>query len=411
MIPTTRAVASMIAVGFLALFLPPWLSVALLLVIIAATVADAWSVHASPTIERHVTDVLSRGVAGQLTVRAEHADHRLLLRQPPGPALRVTDGEGSGSLSAKVTATKRGLQTLPGVASASVGPLGLARVHHSATAEQDIRVLPDVVGARRLIMRLRRTRAGLTGGRARGPLGLGTEFESVREYTPDDDIRSLNWRASARLDRPMTNQYRVERDRDVLCVIDCGRLMAAPLGNGATVLDLALDAMTVIALAADELGDRFGAVAFDDAIRRELLPRHRGGAPAVRTLFDLESRPVDSNFESALTQVSRLRRAVVFVFTDLLDEAAARSLVAGVGILAKRHAAHVVSPADPVVEQLAADDSAPPRALAALQMLAGRRSAALALRQAGAHVVEAAPEHLAQRCLDAYLTAKLRARI
>src|SRR5207253_8103026 len=49
---------------------------------------------------------------------------------------------------------------------------------------------------------------------ARGPLGLGTEFELIREYEPDDDIRQVNWRATARLGRPMSNQYRLEQDRE-----------------------------------------------------------------------------------------------------------------------------------------------------------------------------------------------------
>ena len=54
------------------------------------------------------------------------------------------------------------------------------------------------------------------GRRTRGPLGLGTEFESIRDYPPDDDIRQVNWRATERIGRPMSNQYRVEQDRDVM---------------------------------------------------------------------------------------------------------------------------------------------------------------------------------------------------
>jgi uncharacterized protein (DUF58 family) len=411
-IPTTRAAGALAVVGGLALILPPWLSVALALILIAATLADGWSVRATPVIARRVPEVVSRGVPVELTVSAEGDSRRVLLRQTPGPELTVVEADGNGTLATALTAMKRGIQTLPGVASASVGPLGLARVQHTRTAPVDIRVLPNVVGAQRLVMRLRRSRTGLTGGRARGPLGLGTQFESVREYTPDDDIRNLNWRATARLDRPMSNQYRVERDRDVICVIDAGRLMTAPLENSSTVLDVALDAVTVIALAADELGDRFGALVFDDEVRQLFTPRHHGGSATVRSLFDLQARPVDSDFEAALIRVSRLRRAVVFVFTDLLDEAAARSLVTGVAVVARRHATYVVSAADPEVAVLAEnDDSSPARALAALQVLSGRRLAALQLRQAGTRVIEAAPDQLGARCLDAYFTAKLRARI
>jgi hypothetical protein len=79
--------------------------------------------------------------------------------------------------------------------------------------------------------------------------------------------------------------------------------------------------------------------------------------------------------------------------------------------VARRHATYVVSTADPEVKVLAEDESSPARALAALQVLSGRRLAALQLRQAGAHVIEAPPDELGARCLNAYFTAKLRARI
>src|SRR4029079_2320303 len=94
-----------------------------------------------------------------------------------------------------------------------------------------------------------------------GPLGLGTEFESIRDYVPDDDFRQVNWRATARLGRPMSNQYRIERDRDVVCVVDCGRLMAAPFADR-TRLDAALDAAVAVAAVADVVGHPCGTNAF-----------------------------------------------------------------------------------------------------------------------------------------------------
>src|SRR5207244_12967529 len=113
-------------------------------------------------------------------------------------------------------------------------------------------VYPDVFAAQRRIVALRCGRFRDPGLRTRGPLGLGTEFESVRDYLPDDDVRQINWQATERLGRPMSNQYRVERDRDFVCVVDCGRLMAAPLGSG-TRLDAAVDAAVAVAAVAEEL--------------------------------------------------------------------------------------------------------------------------------------------------------------
>lgn len=159
-------------------------------------------------------------------------------------------------------------------------------MNHPSGEDTQIGVYPDLVSARASITRLRRELAGHPGRLARGPLGLGTDFESIRDYTPDDDIPQLNWRATARMGRPMSNQYRLERDRELVCLLDTGRLMAAPIGSR-TMLDVSLDAVTLLALAADELGDRCGAIAFDEAIRRAVSPAHLSGRRVIESLFDL----------------------------------------------------------------------------------------------------------------------------
>ena len=102
----------------------------------------------------------------------------------------------------------------------------------------------------------------------------------------------------------MSNIYRVERDRDVVCVVDCGRLMASPLGD-LTRLDAAVDAAVSVAAVADAVGDRAGTLAFDHEIRRSLSPRRAGGAAVVQALFDLEPRPVDSDYELAFRTSAR----------------------------------------------------------------------------------------------------------
>jgi uncharacterized protein (DUF58 family) len=406
--PTVRAAAALGVIALLALVVPSWLPIALALALLGAILADGWTVRTAPTIERRASMVLSRGARTPLRISVHAGDgRRVLLRQPPASGVAVDGGSAVSELSGGLTARVRGRHVLPGVASASLGPLGLARVHHASGEPSELRVYPDVAGARRLILRLRRAMAGHPSGLARGPLGLGTEFEAVREYSVDDDIRAINWRATARLGRPMSNQYRVDRDREVVCLIDCGRLMGASLGAG-TLLDAALDAVTVIALAVDELGDRFGAIAFDDGVRRSVTPRHLGGSGAVEQLFDLETRPVDSDFERAFARIGRSRRALVFVHTDLVDEFAARSLLAGVAALVRRHAVVVASVSDPELEALAVSAGDPAARLVALDVLDARREAAIRLRHAGAQVLEAPAGQLAERCLQAYITAKRR---
>ncbi len=273
---------------------------------------------------------------------------------------------------------------------------------------------PDLVGARRLARAAREGRLLDSRRRPRGAIGLGTEFDAIREWTPEDDVRHINWAATQRLGRPMTNQYRLEQAREVVFLLDTGRLMAAPLPGGSR-LDLAMDALTAVGLAADELGDHCGAIAFDSSVRAELRPRRGGGREIVTTLFDLQPRLQDSDYEQAFRRVAGQRRAHVLLFCDLFDEGAARALIGAVPVLARRHALIVASVADPELSEILEAAETDPRrrfeAAVASELLADRARAAAELRRHGAWVVEAPPSRFAAACVGAYLRAKSRLRL
>ena len=414
MTPTPRAAALLAGLGLLGLIVPPVVAVVAVAALLAAVAVDAGRIRRAPSVAREVGHIVARGVAVPLRLEADERDgRRVRLRQAAPADVRIVPEAGGGALEATLTGARRGRHRLPGAASASLGPLGLARWHHPDGPPAELLVYPDLPTARRLALLVRR--GALAGGQAtRGPLGLGTEFESVRDYLPDDDVRQLNWRATARLGRPMSNQYRIEQDREIICLIDAGRLMATPLGDR-TRLDAALDAVTAVALVADELGDRCGAIAFDRAIRTEVRPGRRGGRRVVRTLFDLEPTTADSDFELAAARVGASRRALVLIFCDLVDLAAARSLLAAAPILTRRHAVVVVSAEDPDLRRAAvrepADAAEAYATVAAVDVLEARLAVAAQLRRRGAEVIEAPPERLALSCVQAYLGAKARARL
>jgi uncharacterized protein (DUF58 family) len=302
---------------------------------------------------------------------------------------------------------------LPPAVIRSTGPLGLASVDRVAGEAVQVTVIPDLPRARRLAAARRRGRS-TEEGRIRARLGLGTEFETIRDYTPDDDIRQVNWVATARVGRPMSNQYRVDENRDVMLVVDAGRLMASPIGD-LTRLDVALDALTVLAVAAEEAGDRVGALAFEAKVSRQLSPGRRNAEAIVRALFDLEPTEVDSDYERAFFAVGRQKRALVVLFTDVVDEGAARTLIAAVPILLRHHAVLIASSVDP--DLTAAMSTAPTdvrgvmRIAVAADLLASRARSIAMMRSLGADVVEAAPESLGPACVRAYLRLKQRARL
>jgi len=336
------------------------------------------------------------------------------VRQPVPPELAVDPDESTGGeLAGSLTGRHRGVHQLPPPVVRSSGPLGLGSCDHRLGTTEAVTVLPDLPKARRMAAARRRGRAGEE-GRVRSRLGIGTEFETIRDYAPDDDVRQINWVATSRMGRPMSNQYRIEENRDLMCVVDTGRLMASPVGL-LTRLDVALDAMAFLAVAAEEAGDRVGAVSFAGAVTRQLAPRRRGAEAVVRAFFDLEPTEVESDYDRAFLAVGRQKRALVALFTDLVDESASRSLLAAMPVLARHHAVLVATCADP---DLAAAITEPPgevrdvlRAAVALDLLGGRTRAAALLRGAGATVVEATAEKLGSACVHAYLVLKQRARL
>jgi uncharacterized protein (DUF58 family) len=409
--PTPR-VAVVLAALALSALVAPWPAVALaVLGLGVATATDLRFVRRPPDVNRLLPTVVARGTpaAVQVSVEAPSAG-AIRIRQPVPPDLALAPGEAEGRLESTLVGRRRGRHRVEPAAVRSVGPLGLGAWHHDVGEPAEVLVYPDLPGARRIASSVRRGRFREE-GRRRGPIGIGTEFESVRDYLPDDDVRVVNWRATARLGRPMSNQYRVERDRDVICLVDCGRLMGAPLGD-ATRLDVALDAAVAVAAVADELGDRAGAIAFDDEVRRSLRPRRRGAADIVRALFDLEPTRVDSDYELAFASVGEAKRAFVLVLTDLLEESAARPLLDALPVLARRHSVAVATAADTDLDEAIRREPARPldvyRAAVALDVLGARTRVARLLRAGGAEVVEATPRALPATCVRSYLRAKAR---
>lgn len=420
MSPTPRAAAILALTALTALLVPFPVAGLLVLAAAAATVADAWLVREVPDLVTRTPSILSRGVASTLTIRPSEPSKDLRIRQPSGPDIRIRPQEDDGEIEAEIMALRRGRHILPAPATRARGPLGLGWWFHRTGQSAEIVVYPDLPAARRLAIEVRMGRFRGEGRRSRGPLGLGTELESIREYSPDDDIRQVNWRATARVGHPMSNTYRVEQDREVICLLDTGRLMAAPLPGRdgrpeLTRLDAAVDAIAAMAAVADEIGDRVGVLAFHSRVVRWLTPRRDGARAVLQAIYDLEPEPTDSSYELAFQTVTHAKRAFVLIMTDLLDESAARPLADAMPMLARHHAVAVASVADPTVAAallLAEETTAGVlRQSVAVDVIEARERVAALLAGLGVRVIEAPPERLSAACVSAYLTAKRRARL
>ncbi len=182
----------------------------------------------APCVERVHPPVIARGAAGASSRSRCGPKAPCASARRCRPTWRSRRRRRTAISRASWSRYAAGATLLPPVGVRATGALGLGAWHHRAGGEAEVLVYPDLVGARRLAAggsARPAARVGTPG--ARRPYGLGTAFEAVREYTPDDDVRQINWRATARLGRPMSNQYRIDQDSEVRCLLDAGRLSAA----------------------------------------------------------------------------------------------------------------------------------------------------------------------------------------
>ena len=411
----TPLLVGIVAVSAVASFwLGPSLPAALIAATLGAFAADiAWTVRA-PAVSRHLPTEVARGTATPFSVAVtRRPGTHVRVRQPQTADVRFDPAEGTLALDGTLMALRRGVHHIGPTFTRSTGPLRLARSQHAHGDVTIVTAHADLPAARRLATAVRQGRFKDPGMR-RGPLGLGTDFESIREYTPDDDVRRVNWLATERVGRPMANQYREDTERDLWCLVDIGRLSSAPAADR-TRLDVSLDALAAVAAVADVVGDRVGAVVFDDHVRRTVRPRRANAAALVRLLDDLEPRIVDSDYDSAFARVAAAKRALVIVFTDILDEAASRPLLAAMPVLARRHAVLVAGVRDPDLIEAVVNRPATRRDLlvagVATELLAERDAVRVRLAAAGAVVADASVDALPSTCVGAYLRLKAAARL
>lgn len=315
--------------------------------------------------------------------------------------------------------TRRGDRRAHRVTVRSVGPLGLAARQGSHSVPWAVRVLPPFHSRRHLPGRLERLRE-LDGRRATLIRGQGTEFDSLREYVIGDDVRSIDWRATARSPETMVRTWRPERDRHVLLVLDTARTAAARIGDG-TRLDTAMDAALLLAAVASRAGDQVDLLAYDRGVRAsvqgassaELLPA------LVNAMAPLEPELVESDARGMVHELLRRirRRSLVVLLTGLDPAPLEQGLLPVLAPLTARHQLLVAGVSDPKVARMArgrGDAEAVYAAAAAERTLAERRHAiALLARQGGGavEVVDATPDELPPALTDRYLDLKAAGRL
>ncbi|MDY6998079.1 MAG: DUF58 domain-containing protein [Actinomycetota bacterium] len=377
---------------------------------------------------------LGQPVAATLTVTNDgRSRFRGLVRDAWAPSARadprthpVDIARGQRiQIETQLRPVRRGDQVSALVTARAFGPLGLAGRQCSHRVPWQIRILPPFLSRKHLPSRLARLREleGMTPVLIRGQ---GTEFDSLREYVVGDDIRSIDWRATARRADVVVRTWRPERDRRVVIVLDTGRTSAGRVGvdptradpGGWPRLDWSMDAALLLAALAARAGDHVDFLAHDrvtragvfNASRTELL------AHLVDAMAPLEPALVESDARSMVAAVQRRvrRSALVVLLTDLNASAIDEGLLSVIPQLTAKHRVLLAAVSDPRVDALAAgraDAVAVYDAAAAERARNDRGSVASRLRGRGVDVVDAPPEDLAPALADHYLAMKAAGRL
>jgi uncharacterized protein (DUF58 family) len=345
----------------------------------------------------------SRGVvrdAWQPTAGASGNRHRLAL--PPGDRVLLTT---------TLTPRRRGDLHALGVTVRLRGPLGLAARQKTRAVPGTVRSLPPFESRKHLPSRLARLRE-LDGRAAIRVRGQGTEFDSLREYVRGDDVRSIDWRASARNRNVVVRTWQPERDRRVVLVLDTSRTSAGRVQD-VPRLDSAMDAALLLAALAARAGDRVDFVAGDRRVRARL--RSAGARDVAAhlqdTMADLEPVIAEADWSAlagAVTQFGR-QRALVVLLSPLEPSAVEEGLLPVLPSLTRHHRVVLASVRDPELERLAATRGTIDEvydAAAAEQAMVRRRHTAELLRAVGVDIVDADAERLPPALADHYLALK-----
>jgi uncharacterized protein (DUF58 family) len=307
--------------------------------------------------------------------------------------------------------TRRGDRRAGPVVIRALGPLRFAGRQAQHEAPWTIRALPPFSARKHLPSRLARLRE-LDGRATILQRGQGTEFDSLREYVPGDDVRSIDWRGTARSSTVVVRTWRPERDRHVLLVLDSGRTSAGRVGDQPK-LDHAMDAALLLAALASRAGDRVDLLVADRDVRASVLRASAAEIlPAfVNAMATIEPVLVETDYRELVTEIATrvTQRSLIVILTGLDAAAITEGLIPVLGPLRRKHKIVLAAVSDPRVDELAAgrDDVGEVYAAAAAESDRMRRAdTARTLRNLGLTVVQAPPDTFAPELADHYLSLK-----
>ncbi len=332
--------------------------------------------------------------------------------------------QAMSTLEYQLTPRRRGVYSFGNLTIRYLSRLGLFWRQSVAHCPIEVKVFSDLKALYDLSIKLAQsTELGELHQRKRGQ---GTDFASLREYTVGDDTKAIDWKATARRDRPVVRTYEAEQEQRLLILLDAGRMMVSDL-EGMTRFDHALNAALCLALTGLSHNDQVGIGAFADKPLMYLPPR-RGKAymkSILENTFSLEPRMVEPDYVGMLSYFATAQkgRSLIVILTDLTDPTGSQALLAGLASLSSKHLPFCVTLKDRQILSMAKPTSpienqpndetmlSVYRRAVATDLLEQRELALSVLQRRGCLVLDCPPQELSDKLVDTYLEIKTRARL
>ncbi len=380
-------------------------------------------------VEREFERVLSIGAENPVTITVRNrSGFPLFLRirdEYPG-AFSASQKEVAGKvppyesvkLRYTVTPFKRGVYTFRKTFTRRMSLFRLWVFENTFDLETEARVYPNVQMVKKYDLLSRKQMLNFLGVKPTKIFGQGTEFEMLRDYQVDDEYRVIDWKATSKKAKPVSRVYQVERTRNIVLMIDAGRIMGIHMGD-LTKLEHAVNSALLVSFVALRLGEKVGLCIFSSDIK-EYIPlqgKRSHFNVILEALYNLKEDSYESDYKKAFEYVSRTnkKRSLVIIYTDLVEKHISQGLIQYCSALQKTHLPLCVAVKDTNIAEIAEHDPETEREAyqkaVALKLLRERQVAIKELMRRGVRVVDELPENLTISTLNKYLELKNTLRI
>lgn len=414
----------------LTLFVPSFLALAVALdgLLLGAAAIDLALLHFGTrqgiTVTRSLPKTCSLGIPVESRVTVENRSRFTLVGQVkddlpehftalPGEHRLRLPPLGRMTACRQLTPGRRGAVVLESVYLRFVSPAKLWVRYLTKPVRDTLNVYPDMQQFAEYALLARTNRLNLIGVRKTRRIGQDSDFERLRDYTPDDNYRHIDWRSTARRRKLTVRQFQSDQSQRVMFMLDCGRMMTNE-SAGYSLLDHAFNSILMMAYVALTQGDAVGLLCFSDQVHSYIPPRG-GGSQMNRLLqagFDQFPRLVESRYDQAFLYLAHRcqRRSLVVLTTNLIDEVNAAAVVDHLGNISGRHLPVGVVLRDRVMfdaaDRIPENDFELYRAAAAADILLWRDQVLNDLHHHGVLIVDAFADELTAPLVNQYLQIK-----